>query len=176
MALGAGVWAAWNGWLRTRRFVPLDMAVTERQSPNLHADLRLNFDGLYLIELENHGINPSEAQPAMIDAEWNVQQGGKEIARGSSRDRHSPATEQRDRVRVIGEFRGEAGREYELTVNFAAGTPLDQLKPVLRVAVSGLARENLQAASVLVFSTMFICELFGLILVGIGISGKRGAA
>jgi len=39
--------------------------------------------------------------------------------------------------------------------------------------VSGLAKENLDAASVLLFSIVFICELFGLILVGVGISGKH---
>jgi len=50
---------------------------------------------------------------------------------------------------------------------------LQGANPRLRVAVSGLARENLQAASVLVFSTMFICELFGAILVGVGLWGAR---
>jgi hypothetical protein len=75
---------------------------------------------------------------------------------------------------VIGEFNGRAGQSYELRVMFTADAAgLEAAKPRLRVAVSGLARENLQAASVLVFSMMFICEMFGMILVGVGRWGKR---
>jgi len=173
IALGIGVWAAWSGWLRTRRFVPLEVAIRAAQGQAVQASLRLNFSGLYLIEIENGGAVVPGAQPGAIEAEWTVRRGTEEIARGNSREWHRAAEENGKPVRVIGEFRGEAGREYEVNVEIPPATGPMNVEPRLRVAVSGLARENLQAAGVLAFSTTFICELFGIILVGVGWWGKK---
>jgi len=171
MALGVGVWVAWSAWTRTRKVEPLDVEMNVAAGQTAAQTFKLNYDGLYLIELSSKGAG--EAQLAAIDADWSLWSCGQEVKKGSTNEAHSAPGGSRN-ARVIGDFNGRAGQSYEL--QFTAGASgLRNPRPRLRVVVSGLAQENLQAANVLVFSTMFICELFGMILVGIGIWGKRAA-
>ena len=172
MALGVGVWAAWSAWTRTRTVNPVDVPVTIAAGQSAAASFKLNYDGLYLIEIAAREADSSRL--GEVGAEWSLWTGRQEIQRGSTADAHSAPSGSVGTARVIGEFNGRAGQSYELQVRFASDAPpLQEAKPRLKVAVSGLAQENLQAASVLVFSTMFICELFGMILMGIGIWGRR---
>lgn len=173
MALGVGVSASWSAWTRTRKIEPLDVEVKVAAGQSVAKGFKLNYDGLYLIELSAE--RAGEAQLAAIDAEWGLWSCGQEVKKGSTNEVHSAPGGSRD-SRVIGDFNGRAGQSYELQVKFNSEAPgLGQSRPRLKVVVSGLARENLQAANVLAFSTMFICELFGMVLVGIGIWGRRAA-
>ena len=173
IALGVGVWAGWSGWMRTRNVEPLDVEVNVAAEQAEAKSFQLNYDGLYLIELSAEGAG--EAQLAAIGAEWSLWSCGPEVKKGSTNEAHSAPGGSRN-SRVIGDFNGRAGQNYELQVHFTSEAPgLRNARPRLKVVVSGLAKENLQAANVLVFSTMFICELFGIILVGIGIWGRRSA-
>ena len=172
MGLGVGVWAAWNGWTRTRRVDPVDVGVNVAAGQSVAEKFKLNYDGLYLIEIAAEGA--AEAPLEAVGAEWTVWSCGREVKKGSTAEAHSAPGGSNGAARVIGDFNGRAGQSYELEVKFTADAKdLQGANPRLRVAVSGLARENLQAASVLVFSTMFICELFGAILVGVGLWGAR---
>jgi hypothetical protein len=174
MALGVGVWAAWSGWTRTRTVEPLDVRVTVVAGQSVEEKFKLNYDGLYLIEITAKGASLADMALGKIDAEWTLWSCGQEVKRGTTAEAHSAPGGSGGAARVIGEFNGRAGQSYELDVKFGAvARDLQGAKPRLRVAVSGLARENLAAASVLVFSTMFICELFGIILVGVGMWGQK---
>jgi len=172
MALGVGVWAAWSGWTGTRKVDPVDVGVNVTAGQSVEEKFKLNYDGLYLIEIAAE--RAEEVPLKAVGAEWTVWSCGQEVKRGSTAEAHSAPGGSGGSARVIGDFTGRAGQSYELQVAFTAGArELEVAKPRLKVAVSGLARENLQAASVLVFSTMFICELFGMILVGVGLWGPR---
>lgn len=174
MALGVGVWAAWNAWMRTRTMNPVEIPVTIAVGASTASNFELNYDGLYLIEIAAQGADLSELET--INAEWNLRSDGQEVQRGSTDEAHSAPGGGQGGARVIGEFHGRSGHRYELRVKFTADAPtLQKANPRLRVAVSGLAQENLHAANLLVFSTMFICELFGVILVGVGAWGRAAA-
>jgi len=173
MALGVGVWAAWDAWTRTRTMVPLQVPVRVMAGHSVDHSFTVNYDGLYLIEIA--AIGAHQGQLAQIDAEWTLWNCGQEVKRGSTAEAHSAPGESGGAARVIGDFHGRAGENYQLQVRFTEDAPrMLAGNARLRVEVSGLARENLQAANVLVFSTMFICELFGVILVGVGIWERRG--
>jgi hypothetical protein len=175
MALGVGVWAAGSGWTRTRKVEPVDVPVKVAAGQSVEESFKLNYDGLYLIEIAAEKADAANEQIETVGAEWTVWSCGQEVKKGSTAEAHSAAGSGGGIARVIGEFNGRAGQSYELRVVFTAEAPgLEAGKARLRVAVSGLARENLQAASVLVFSMMFICEMFGMILVGVGSWGRKG--
>ena len=176
MALGVGVWAGWSAWTRTRRIEPVNVPVRLAAGQSIDLRFTLNYDGLYLIEIGPEKTGSTEAQLGTLSAEWTVSSGGQEVKRGNTAEAHS-APGDAEAARVIGEFNGRAGQTYELQVGFTTDAPEPWAgKARLKVGVSGLARENLQAESALVFSTMFICELFGIVLVGVGLWGRRTRA
>lgn len=168
----------------TRNETPVDLPVSLIAGHTVTREFRLNLDGLYLIEfgvektilLETlrclMGEEPDAAQckgivPA-LGASWVLSQDGQEVRRGNSLESYSaPATSDRV-VHVIGEFPGQAGKDYRLQVTITTdGRSLEFAHPRLRVAVSSLARTDFQSAAVLVFSIGFICVLFGVTLLGI---------
>ena len=176
MALGAGVWVAWSAWTRTRRVDPVDIPVSIAVGQSTAQSFTLNYDGLYLVEIVADTPNASWLEA--FGAEWSLGSGGVEVAKGSTAEAHSAPSGSAGRARVIGEFSGRAGKSYQLQVK-ATTTALRDARARnarLRVAVSGLAKENLQAASVLVFAIMFICELFGMVLIAVGLWGKKVTA
>jgi hypothetical protein len=179
--LGVAVFASWKIWVATRHRVPLDVPLALNAERTLAEDFRLNLSGLYLIDLAadpelapeiqrclfGGAPNSKQCQPA-IDASWILYRGGQELLRGSSAEPHSAPSAARDAMRVIGEFPGQAGSDYHLLVTVNAnGSALEELRPRLRVEVSGLARSDFQSANILVFSITFICLLFGAVLLGI---------
>lgn len=182
--LGVGIFGAWKGWTATRIKTPLDVPITLQPGETIAKDFRPNLDGLYLIEIaaENGpagrkvsclmgvSTNPSECTDiaSAIELDWTMLREGGEWRRGAASERHAAPVDARDVVRVIGEFPGESGREYQLRVSVHAdGRGLDAAHPRLRVTISSLARTDFQSANVLVFSISFICVLFGVILLGI---------
>ena len=174
MALGVGVWVAWSAWTRTRKVEPVDVPVTVAAGHSQAQSFKLNYDGRYLVEITADA--PDNSGLEAIGAEWSLWSCGQEVAKGNNAEAHSAPGGSAGSERVIGEFNGRAGQSYELQVKFTTASPDTQIRNTrLRVAVSGLARENLQAASVLVFSMMFICELFGMVLVGVSLWGRRAA-
>ena len=173
MALGVGVWVAWTVWTRTRTIEPLDVPVRVAAGQNIEQAFRLNYDGLYLIEIVPDQSKQTEPQLGVIGAEWALLNRGMEIKKGNTTEAHSAPGDGRA-GRVIGDFNGRAGESYELQLRFTTDAPNLWIgEPHLSITVSGLARENLQAAGVLMSSMMFICELFGAILVGISVWGSR---
>src|SRR3974390_671682 len=176
MARGAGVGTAWAGWTRRRWMDPVDEPISVAAGQSLKQSFRLNYDGLYLIELTVDPSGSGDKEAAETGAEWVLRGGTREIARGVAPEGVGGPDESKSFTRVIGQFLGQARKEYSLEIKFSRDMrSLQGAKPRLKVMVSGLAKENLDAASVLLFSIVFICELFGLILVGVGISGKHKA-
>jgi hypothetical protein len=160
---------------RSTRLVPLAAGQT------ITSALKLNFDGLYLIEIEAQKTMPldelhclmgveAEAQrckslPSVVAATWVISSEGQDIEHGSSLEQYSAPAQTNAVARVIGEFQGRAGKNYKLQGTFAAGAgALAPARPHLKVAVASIAYTDLQSAKMLVFSTAFICALFGAIL------------
>ncbi|HTP69233.1 MAG TPA: hypothetical protein VMJ35_10055 [Dongiaceae bacterium] len=172
MALGVGVWSAWMGWTRTRKMDPIDLPVEAASGQSVAQSFRLNYDGLYLVEVVTDKAGATERLRS-LEADWSVWSGGRKVSQGDTGEPHSAPAQRAESLKVLGEFNGRAGQSYELRVRFTKDVKeLEAVRPRLKVAVSGLAKENLDAASVLLFSIVFICELFGSILLGIGIWGK----
>lgn len=184
VVVGIGVFAAWNLWTKTRNETPVDLPVSLIAGHTVTREFRLNLDGLYLIEFDAEKIIPLETLRCLmaeepdaaqckgivpaIGASWVLSQDGQEVRRGNSLEPHSAPSRSDKVVHVIGEFPGEAGKDYQLQVTITSdGRSLEPAHPRLRVAVSSLARTDFQSAAVLVFSISFICVSFGVILLGI---------
>jgi hypothetical protein len=159
MIAGLGTFGTWNHWKNTRNFEPVNVPLS---LPSTSERFKLNFDGLYLIEI---------ITPRPIPSTWVLLKEGHEIKRGNSQDSASGTG-------AIGDFQGKAGEEYELRVtsNAEASSSLAASQPRLKVAVASIAYTDLQSSAVLVFSMAFICELFGLILIAVAFYKKRNAA
>jgi len=170
--------------------MPVDVPVSLATGQSFDFRFKLNFDGLYVIQLEAEktlpldtldclmGVDVDESlckdTPSAIAATWTLSSNGHEIRRGDSRQPHSAHSATVVVARVIGEFQGRSGQSYRLQVVLASdGGNLEAAHPRLKVAVASIAYTDLQSASVLVFSMMFICELFGLILLGVAYYGNR---
>jgi hypothetical protein len=190
VVLGIAIFAAWNWWTKTRNFVPVSMPVSLVAGQSLSSEFKLNFDGLYLIEIEAqktipldtlHCLMGVQADPVQcknvasaIAATWILSNGAQNIGRGSSVELHSAPVESTTVSRVIGEFQGKAGKDYNLQVAFTAdGASLAAAHPRLKVAVASIVYTDLQSAGVLVFSMVFICVLFGAILLAVAFYAKR---
>ena len=174
MALGVGVWAAWGAWTGTRKVNAVDVPVAISAGQSATRSFLLNYDGLYLIEIASGKTDEAQVGLLGLDAEWSVWSSGKAVKAGGTKEAHSGPRQSDGLARVIGEFNGRAGQTYVLRVKFLNDAQgLNAANPRLKVAVSGLARENLDAASLLVSSTMCICELFGLILLAVGLLAKK---
>jgi hypothetical protein len=191
VVLGIAIFAAWNWWTKTRNFVPVDLPVSLAAGQTVTAEFKLNFDGLYLIELEAaktvsvdtlhclmgveaDAVGCGDIRPA-IGAAWTLSSQGQVVRRGSSLEIHSAPVQSEGVTRVIGEFQGKSGQRYELQVTFTAdGGPLKVAHPRLEVTVADIAMTDLQAADVLVLSTTFMCLLFGVMLLAIAYFSRRG--
>jgi hypothetical protein len=189
--LGLAIYGGWSWWLRTRNFVPVNVTLGSFDRPHITTQFQPNFDGLYFIEIEAQKRMPLDTLHCLmgveadatrcrdagsaIDASWTVASDGQEIAHGDSSASHSLPPESETVTRVIGEFPGRAGDNYELKVRFTKdlGT-LAAAHPQLKVTVADIARTDLQSAGVLVFSMAFICFLFGVVLLVVSWYGKRG--
>lgn len=184
IVLGIGILGAWSWWTRTRNFVPVRMPVPRAAGQSITSEFKLNFDGLYLIEIEAEKTIPLDAlhclmgveaapdqcksMPSVIAATWVLSSEGRDIALGSSQEQFSPPVRTNGVTRVIGQFQGKAGKSYKLQVTFAAESGgLALTHPRLKVAVASIAYTDLESAKVLVFSTVFICVLFGVILLAV---------
>jgi hypothetical protein len=185
VALGMAVAVAWNMWARTRNLVPVDLPVSLAAEQSVTSNFTLNFDGLYLIQIEAQPTVPPDqlhcllgvdADPVecgstqpVLGANWVLSSTGQEIRRGSAEEQHS-ALPGNSVSREIGEFHGEAGHSYTLLITFTRdGSVLNAAHPHLKVAISGIARSDIEAASVLAVSASFICIMFGLILLAIAL-------
>ncbi|MGB9433172.1 MAG: hypothetical protein WBQ89_13085 [Candidatus Acidiferrum sp.] len=190
VVLGIGIFGAWNLWTKTRSLVPLDIPVSLTAGQIIASEFTINFDGLYLIEIEAektipldtlHCLMGGEADPALckdvtpaIAATWVLSSPGQEIKRGNSSELHSAPVQSDGVARVIGEFQGKAGQDYTLQVTFSAdGGNLAAAHPRLKVGVASIAYTDFQSASVLVFSMAFICVLFGAILLAIAYYARK---
>jgi hypothetical protein len=185
-ALGMSIAGACILWSRTRNFIPVDRPVSPLAGQSVTSSFTPNFDGLYLIQIEAQPAIPPDqlrcllgvdADPracgsaeAALGASWVLSTPGQDIRRGSTDEQHSAPTAGNTISREIGEFHGESGHVYTLVVTFTRdASALNATHPRLKVAISGIARSDMQAASVLAFSASFICILFGLTLLGIAI-------
>lgn len=190
VVLGIGVFVAWNLWTKTRNETPVNVPVSLSPGQTVTSQFRLNLDGLYLIEIEAERNIPPETLHCLmgveadatqckdlapaIGATWILSRGGHEIGRGSSLESHSAPVQTGNVARVIGEFPGTAGQDYQLEVAITAdGRRLQPAHPRLRVGISGLAKTDFESASVLIFSISFVCVLFGVILLGIAFYVRR---
>jgi hypothetical protein len=189
LLLGIAIFALWSWWKKTRNFVPVNTAISLAAGQTISSEFKLNFDGLYLIEIQAQRTLPPDAldcrmgleaslarckdTPPALAANWILSSNGQEIRQGSSRDEHGATVEPETVSRTIGEFQGKAGQEYKLQVTCNGdGSPLAPASPRLRVAVASIAYSDLQSANVLAFSMAFICVLFGLILLAIASYAK----
>jgi hypothetical protein len=192
VAVGFAIYAGWYAWIKTRKLVPLNVPVSWSAGQNVRSTFRLNFSGMYLIEIEAAQTVPAEqlhclmgvegnateckGTPSAIVATWIVSSSGLDVARGSSTEPHSAPTQAAGVTRVIGEFQGQAGQAYDLQVNFASdGQSLAAAHPRLAVAVTSNAYTDLDSEAVLVFSIAVICVLFGVILLAIAYAASLKA-
>lgn len=188
--LGVGILGIWNWWTKTRTFVPVSVPIPLVAGQGISSQFKLNFDGLYLIEIQADQTIPLDTlhclmgidadpqrckdAPPAIAATWILSSDHQEIKRGSSAELHTAPVEAVTVSRVIGEFQGKAGQLYQLQVaSTADGARLAAAHPRLNVTVASIAYTDLQSAGVLVFSMAFICVLFGAILLGIAYDAKR---
>jgi len=192
IALGISIAAAWTLWSRTRNFIPVDRPVSPLAGQAVTANFTPNFDGLYLIQIEAQPAIPPDqlrcllgvdsdpracgpVEPA-LGASWVLSTAGQEVRRGSTNEQHSAPAAGHTISREIGEFHGESGHLYTLIVTFTRDAlALNATDPRLKVAISGIARSDMQAASVLAFSSSFICILFGLTLLGMAVFSASSA-
>jgi hypothetical protein len=190
VVLGIGVFIAWKWWTGTRRLVPVNVAMPLAAGESVTSPFKLNYDGLYLIEITAGPKIPIDALhcllgveadsgkckdiPTAVGANWVVSGNGGELKRGSSNELHSaPVQSSQGVTRVIGEFPGKAGGSYRLQVAFTADARgLAAANPRLKVAVASIAYTDLESAGVLVFAAGFICVMFGAILLGIAFVAK----
>ena len=164
--LSIGILGWWSWWKNTRNFVPVDTPISLAAGQDVTKLFKLNFDGLYLIEVE-----APKSLLADIEANWTLSSRGRQIKAGSTKD--SPLTSGESvPIRVIGEFQGRAGEDYALQVNSISGVN-GTANLRLKVAVASIAYTDLQSAAVLVFSMAFICLLFGMILLAIAFHASR---
>jgi hypothetical protein len=184
IVLGIGILGAWSWWTRTRNFVPVSMPVPSAAGQSITCEFKLNFEGLYLIEIEAEKTIPLDAlhclmgvetdpeqcksMPSVIAATWVLSSEARDVGHGGSQEQFSLPVRSNGVTRVIGEFQGNAGKSYKLQVTFAAEPRgLAAAHPKLKVAVASFAYTDLESAKVLVFSTAFICVLFGVILLAV---------
>jgi hypothetical protein len=181
VVLGFAILGAWNLWTKSRTLVPVDLPIPPAAAQPITSDFKLNFDSLYLIEIEAQKTIPldmlhcllgvqadsarcKDAAPA-IAATWILSREGDEYRRGTSAEPHSATTHTDGVARVIGEFQGKAGEAYQLQVTLTAdASALAAAHPRLKVAVASIAYTDLESAGMLAFSMAFIFELFGAIL------------
>jgi len=185
---GAAIWYGWNRWAATRNLEPVNVPAPLLPGQTV-SSFHLNFDGLYLIEIEAEpsmpadrlhcllGVGANTAQcggvSSVLAANWTLLSNGKELKRGGTTELHS-APQSKKVARVIGDFDGKSGTTYDLRVNFLGdATILAPANPRLKVTVADLAHTDLDSAGVLLFSLVFICELFGVILLGIAYYAKH---
>lgn len=191
VAFGIGIFGAWDLWTKTRDFVPVSVPISLAAGQSISSSFKLNFDGLYLIEIEAEKLIPPDALGCLmgveadarlcrdilpaIGAAWTLSSNGRELRRGSTTELHLAPVHADGVVRVIGEFQGQAGQEYKLQVTFTTdGSALTASHPRLKVGIASIAYTDLQSAGVLVFSTTFICVLFGVVMLSIAGFAKRG--
>lgn len=190
VAIGIGVFAAWKWWTATRNFMPVNLPMPLAEGESVSAPFKLNYDGLYLIEIaaqpripadELHCLLGVEADArrckdsrSVIAADWTVSSDGRELRRGNSNELHSMPAQSEAVTRVIGEFPGRAGEGYSLQVIFGSDAhQLAATSPRLQVAVASIAYTDLESARVLVFAAAFICVMFGAILLAVAWFAKR---
>lgn len=192
LASGLAISAAWTLWTKTRKLVPLDVPVSLAAGENLTNEFQLNFDGLYLIEIEAEktipldtlhcligvqaGANDCREIPAALGATWVLSSKGQVIQTGSSLEPHTIPILSTGVARAIGEFQGKGGHEYKLQVTSTAdGKSLAPAHPHLKVTVASIAYTDLQSAGVLVFSITFIFVLFAVVLLSIASFSRQKA-
>jgi hypothetical protein len=190
VAVGIGVFAAWKWWTSTRNFVPVDLAMPLAAGESVTAQFKLNYDGLYLIEIAAEPKIPVdelrcllgvEAEPgrckdvpSVIVADWIVSSDGRVVRRGNSNELRSVPPQSEDVVRVIGEFPGRAGKSYSVQVTLSADPKrLVAANPRLQVAVASIAYTDLASAGALVFAAAFVCVMFGCVLLSVAWFAKR---
>ena len=173
--------------------MPVDVPISWVAEQAINSEFELNFDGLYLIEIDAERSVPVETLrclmaveadtllckeiPLALSAAWILSSNGMQISRGSSQELHSAPVQANGLARVIGEFQGKARQVYNLQVTFTSdGKSLAVAHPRLKVGVASIAYTDIQAASVLVSSITFICTLFGAILLSIAWFAKRGSS
>jgi hypothetical protein len=193
VALGIAIFAAWSIWTKTRNLVPVDAAVSLAAGQTVTSQFKLNFDGLYLVEIAAGPAIPADTLRCLmgvqadatqckdvapaIGADWVLTSAGQDVRRGSSLNLHSSQALTGGLARVIGEFHGKAGQEYTLQTTFNMdGGSLAAAHPRLKVAIASIAYTDLQSASILVLSATSICVLFGLILLSIAYCTKCSRA
>jgi hypothetical protein len=190
VVLGIAISGVWSWWTKSRTLVPVSLPVPLVAGQSITSEFKLNFDGVYLVAIEADKAIPLDelrcrmdvdadpqrckSMPSVIASSWVLSSDGRDIAHGSSLQQYSSALRTNGVARVIGDFPGNAGQHYKLHVTFAAGAGgLAAAHPRLKVAVASIAYTDLQSASMLVLSTVFICELFGVILLGIAYFAKK---
>jgi hypothetical protein len=173
IVLSIGILGWWSWWKNTRNFVPVNMPISLAAGQDLTAQFKLNFDALYLIEIE-----APKSELANIEPNWILTSRGRQIKAGSTKDFTAMSGESATPIREIGEFHGRAGEDYTLQVSPASnGDGASSIANMrLKVAVASIAYTDLQSAAVLVFSMAFICLLFGMILLAIAFHASRKAS
>ena len=125
-------------WTRTRNLVPVDLPVSLAAGQSATSNVTLNFDGLYLIQVETQSVLPLDqlhcllgvdadlvkcgSTRPVLGANWVLSSAGQEICRGSSEEQHSAAPGNTV-SREIGEFHGAAGHSYTLLILFPGAGP-----------------------------------------------------
>jgi hypothetical protein len=170
--LSIGILGWWSWWKNTRNFVPVNTPISLAAGQDVRSQFKLNFDGLYLIEIEA----PKSLLPA-IDADWTLSSRGSQVKSGSAKGSQAVSAEPDAPVRVIGQFQGRAGEDYALRVSLVSNeaAAFSAANTRLKVTVASIAYTDLQSAAVLVFSMAFICLLFGMILLAIAFHASRKA-
>lgn len=190
MVLGVSILGAWFWWRKTRNLEPVNLPLPLGAGQSLTSEFKLNFDGLYFIEIEAEhtipldrlhcllGVEADPVQckstPSVIDATWVLSSAGQELRQGSSREPYSAPVLTNGVARVIGEFQGIAGTSYKLRATFATGVgDLAAAHPRLKVKVADIAHVDLQTSQALVYATALMCGFFGLSLLGIAYFVRR---
>jgi hypothetical protein len=120
------------------------------------------------------GIDPSQdpdgckQTPSLIDISWIVTSGAEQVAQGTSSEVNEVYTANR-LGRVIGEFWGQRGSQYSLTLVVKKdGTPLNVAHPTLVVKVNEEESNDYAIYSQILFFGGLSFGFVGLVLLSVG--------
>jgi hypothetical protein len=192
LVLSAAIWASWTLWMRTRRWVPVEVpfsvvAGSKTQTP----EFNVNLSGVYAIEVQVRGSNEvpfyrlvcmlgshplwpkksCDVSP-VVKTSWELSSSGRTLATGSSADSTGVATAEGSSLAWLnlGRFPARRGQHLRVTVHtLEDASGLSSTRPILRVSSDHTSYESALVATgiINVLCGMSILASFVLLLVSL---------
>ncbi len=173
-------------WFSTRADRPVNMPISMAVGHVRTPAFKVNRNAIYRIEIEVQKAIPFDTlncllgtaiaatstelqecrdRPSVVKALWVLSSDGQTVARGSTDDYRSGAWSNDSISRLLGTFRSQSGRPYVLDLDVLAdGSALGAGNPHLKVEVSPTVYETEIVESAILFFSMMVAVLIGVIL------------